>query len=87
MGIGDGVDLVQIFPYFFLPFHENLLPQADAYIQKLTLSIDRACDVSLGRDGPRAGGRHVYKIMLVRGTPFYGFQATERLFLKVFLYP
>lgn len=30
---------------------------------------------------------HVFALLLVRGKPFYGFAITERLFLKIFMYP
>uniref|UniRef100_A0A8C4QS36 DNA polymerase delta/zeta catalytic subunit N-terminal domain-containing protein n=1 Tax=Eptatretus burgeri TaxID=7764 RepID=A0A8C4QS36_EPTBU len=47
-------------------------------------SIDRALNVALGR--PCANTRHVFKILLVSGRPFYGYHDEEKEFLKIYLY-
>jgi DNA polymerase zeta len=90
--------LHKLFPYFFLPYDDNLpLEQVDSYVHRLAASIERAMDVSMARftnpfDGERGRTRRtpqkqqVFKIVAVRGKPFYGFYPCDKIFLKVFVY-
>jgi DNA polymerase zeta len=55
----------------------------ELFTRKLAVSIDHAMDVSFGGS---TKGQYVYKVSVVRGYAFYGFNPILRPFFKVFIY-
>uniref|UniRef100_UPI00358FBFE1 DNA polymerase zeta catalytic subunit isoform X3 n=1 Tax=Myxine glutinosa TaxID=7769 RepID=UPI00358FBFE1 len=75
-----------VFPYLFVPCQGMGEPgePADAILLRMANSIDRALNVALGR--PCAHTRHVFKILLVSGRPFYGYHDEEKEFMKIYFF-
>lgn len=71
-----------VFPYLFVPC--PVTDPSAAYLRQLARSADSALQLSLGVASKQAV--HVYKIVVVRGIPLYGYHPTEELFLKIYLY-
>ncbi|XP_065837762.1 DNA polymerase zeta catalytic subunit-like isoform X2 [Oscarella lobularis] len=74
-----------LFPYIYVPCNGGAWQTDVAYMRQIAASIDVALHVALGR-GDRVQQQAVYKIVPVRGLPFYGYHAEEKLFLKIYLY-
>jgi DNA polymerase zeta len=51
----------------------------------LALSINEALRIALNRPKTIAQSQFVHAVVLVKGTPFYGYTATTAYFLKVYL--
>uniref|UniRef100_A0A336M6X9 DNA polymerase zeta catalytic subunit n=1 Tax=Culicoides sonorensis TaxID=179676 RepID=A0A336M6X9_CULSO len=73
-----------VFPYLYIPFDEKEVDNTGKYFQQLACSLDKAINISLGKG--ESVRQYVYKILLVKGIPFYGFHEKEVHFLKIYLY-
>eukprot|EP00124_Ichthyophonus_hoferi_P001392 Ihof_evm5s71 gene=Ihof_evmTU5s71 len=92
------VHIHDVFPYFFVLFDEANVTvmqpdDIDLYIEQLQASIERAMNLSLGRKNEKNAlmrrdkrARHVLKIIVVKGRPFYGYHPVPQFFLKVYMY-
>ncbi|KAM4529024.1 DNA polymerase zeta catalytic subunit [Fundulus diaphanus] len=72
-----------VFPYIYVPY-DGCGQQPERYMRQVAFSIDRALNVAMGN--PAASTQHVFKVVLVSGTPFYGYHAKEKHFMKIYLY-
>ncbi|XP_063773215.1 DNA polymerase zeta catalytic subunit isoform X2 [Pseudophryne corroboree] len=73
-----------IFPYLYVPYDGLGQQNPDRYLRQVAFSIDRALNVALGN--PSANVQHVFKITVVSGVPFYGYNEKEKQFMKIYLY-
>ena len=80
-----------ILPYMFVPKPE----EADhTFPFRLATSLDKALNISLlaglnkddNKNDSRSSQQHIFKIVEVRGRPFYGYHPREHLFYKLFFY-
>ncbi|KAH3761918.1 DNA polymerase zeta catalytic subunit [Pelomyxa schiedti] len=93
--------LHKAFPYFFVPFPDDqpmVRENVESYCRKLSMCIERAAHVAnqnLEMSKPFPGNRYntgqqhhhyVFKIVPVRGKPFYGYCPCEKVFLKTYIY-
>ncbi|KAM6954386.1 DNA polymerase zeta catalytic subunit [Aplochiton taeniatus] len=72
-----------VFPYIYVPY-DGYGQQPERHMRQVAFSIDRALNVSMGN--PSSSALHVFKVALVSGMPFYGYHATEKQFMKIYLY-
>nr|CAB3265529.1 DNA polymerase zeta catalytic subunit-like [Phallusia mammillata] len=76
------------FPYLMLPYygpaddfqHSN----TRQYLHQFAVSLDQALNTASGF--VKSTQEHVYKIVLLRGRPFYGFHENDEIFMKVYFY-
>ncbi|XP_073483194.1 DNA polymerase zeta catalytic subunit isoform X1 [Aquarana catesbeiana] len=73
-----------VFPYLYVPYDGYGQQNTDRSLRQVAFSIDRALNVALGN--PSANVQHVFKITVVSGIPFYGYNEKERQFMKIYLY-
>ncbi|XP_026197359.1 DNA polymerase zeta catalytic subunit isoform X3 [Anabas testudineus] len=72
-----------VFPYIYVPY-DGYGQQPERYMRQVAFSIDRALNVVMGN--PASSTQHIFKVVLVSGTPFYGYHAKEKHFMKIYLY-
>ncbi|XP_059486071.1 DNA polymerase zeta catalytic subunit isoform X2 [Neocloeon triangulifer] len=70
-----------VFPYLYVPFEGSDNPQQLQYL--LANALDKALNISLGQ--ANSAIRHIFKIVLVSGLPYYGYHEREHQFLKIYL--
>ncbi|XP_063709325.1 DNA polymerase zeta catalytic subunit [Culicoides brevitarsis] len=73
-----------VYPYLYVPFDDNNVENHTSYVQQLANSLDKAINISFGK--MMSTRQYVYKILLVKGIPFYGFHNTDMHFLKIYLF-
>uniref|UniRef100_A0AAG5D4U5 DNA-directed DNA polymerase family B exonuclease domain-containing protein n=1 Tax=Anopheles atroparvus TaxID=41427 RepID=A0AAG5D4U5_ANOAO len=85
-GTHSCVHIHGVFPYFYIPYEGSTSDQlaVDKRIYQLATTIDKAINVSLARSMSRA--THIFKIVLVKGIPIYGFHRNEHNYLKIYMY-
>ncbi|XP_077293942.1 DNA polymerase zeta catalytic subunit [Arctopsyche grandis] len=71
-----------VFPYLYIPC-EDVTPEPKQTYQ-IANSIDKAINISLKQSN--SSNQHVYKVILVKGIPFYGFHSKHHQFYKIFFY-
>uniref|UniRef100_A0A3P8WNJ4 DNA polymerase zeta catalytic subunit n=1 Tax=Cynoglossus semilaevis TaxID=244447 RepID=A0A3P8WNJ4_CYNSE len=73
-----------VYPYVCVPYDGHGQQQQERYMRQVAFSIDRALNVAMGN--PTSGTKHVFKVVLVSGIPFYGYHAKEKHFMKIYLF-
>ncbi|PKI51530.1 hypothetical protein CRG98_028090 [Punica granatum] len=76
----------QALPYLYVPCADIPLPltmEGDSYTHGVSLAIEKALKL---RGNAAAKRQHVHGCSLVRGRRFYGYHASEELFVKIYLY-
>ncbi|KAI9332155.1 hypothetical protein DFJ73DRAFT_856131 [Zopfochytrium polystomum] len=81
------VHVHQVYPYFYIPYEGSLdSDELQLFICKLGININRAVALSLGcKSEDLSRQQHVAAIIPVKGVPFYGFHASYRYFLKIYI--
>ncbi|XP_058174189.1 DNA polymerase zeta catalytic subunit [Anopheles ziemanni] len=85
-GTHSCVHIHGVFPYFYIPYEGFTADRlaVDKRIYQLATALDKAINVSLARSMSRA--THVFKIVLVKGVPIYGYHRKEHNYLKIYMY-
>ncbi|CAB3369259.1 Hypothetical predicted protein [Cloeon dipterum] len=71
-----------VFPYMYIPYDGVENAQQQQYL--LANALDKAINISFGQTNSTA--KHVFKIVLVSGVPFYGYHEKEHQFFKIYFY-
>ncbi|XP_065331760.1 DNA polymerase zeta catalytic subunit isoform X2 [Cloeon dipterum] len=71
-----------VFPYMYIPYDGVENAQQQQYL--LANALDKAINISFGQTNSTS--KHVFKIVLVSGVPFYGYHEKEHQFFKIYLY-
>ncbi|XP_039299421.1 DNA polymerase zeta catalytic subunit-like [Nilaparvata lugens] len=71
-----------VFPYIYVPFDGELDPNQQMY--QLAASLDKALNIALGT--ANSARQHIYKVVHVKGVPFYGYHEKSHQFLKIYFY-
>ncbi|KFB43668.1 AGAP013386-PA-like protein [Anopheles sinensis] len=85
-GTHSCVHIHGVFPYFYIPYEGSTADRlaVDKRIYQLATALDKAINVSLARSMSRA--THIFKIVLVKGVPIYGYHRKEHNYLKIYMY-
>uniref|UniRef100_A0A1Q3FV46 DNA polymerase zeta catalytic subunit n=3 Tax=Culex TaxID=53527 RepID=A0A1Q3FV46_CULTA len=85
-GTHSCVHIHGVFPYLYVPYDgatgDSLA--VDRLMYQIANSLDKAINVSLGNANSAA--THVFRIVLVKGLPIYGYHRKEHQFFKIYLY-
>nr|XP_039265405.1 LOW QUALITY PROTEIN: uncharacterized protein LOC120341041 [Styela clava] len=78
-----------VFPYLMIPYcgpdvMDSHWTEIERYMQQLAISLDSALNSASGKG--KSTRHRVFKIVLLRGIPFYGYHQDEELFLKIYFY-
>ncbi|XP_053670865.1 DNA polymerase zeta catalytic subunit [Anopheles nili] len=75
-----------VFPYFYIPYNGTTSDKlaVDKKIYQLAMALDKAINISLGHSQSQT--KHIFKIVLVKGMPIYGYHLNEHHYLKIYMY-
>uniref|UniRef100_A0A182SEC3 Uncharacterized protein n=1 Tax=Anopheles maculatus TaxID=74869 RepID=A0A182SEC3_9DIPT len=85
-GTHSCVHIHGVFPYFYIPYEGSIADKLalDQKIYQLACALDKGINVSLGRTSSQA--KHIFKIVLVKGIPIYGYHRNPHHYFKIYLY-
>ncbi|KAG8935896.1 DNA polymerase zeta [Tulasnella sp. 418] len=80
------VHIHQVYPYFYVEYQGSMEPQTvNQYVTRFQQSIDHALALSLRRKAGDKRNKYIRKVHLVKAVDFYGFHASYKPYLKVYL--
>uniref|UniRef100_A0A4Y0BKG0 DNA polymerase zeta catalytic subunit n=1 Tax=Anopheles funestus TaxID=62324 RepID=A0A4Y0BKG0_ANOFN len=85
-GIHSCVHIHGVFPYFYIPYDGSVTDKlvVDQKVYQLACALDKGINVSLGCSASQA--KHVFKIVLVKGIPIYGYHRNSHHYFKIYMY-
>uniref|UniRef100_A0A182NQU4 Uncharacterized protein n=1 Tax=Anopheles dirus TaxID=7168 RepID=A0A182NQU4_9DIPT len=85
-GTHSCVHIHGVFPYFYVPYDESTTDRlaVDQKIYQLANALDKAINVSLAKSMSQT--KHIFKIVLVKGVPIYGYHRNAHHYLKIYMY-
>ncbi|XP_035890639.1 DNA polymerase zeta catalytic subunit isoform X2 [Anopheles stephensi] len=85
-GTHSCVHIHGVFPYFYIPYDGSIADKLalDQKIYQLACALDKGINVSLGRSSSQA--KHIFKIVLVKGIPIYGYHRNPHHYFKIYMY-
>uniref|UniRef100_A0A182M9W4 Uncharacterized protein n=1 Tax=Anopheles culicifacies TaxID=139723 RepID=A0A182M9W4_9DIPT len=85
-GTHSCVHIHGVFPYFYIPFDGSVADKllVDQKIYQLACALDKGINVSLGRSASQT--KHIFKIVLVKGIPIYGYHRSSHYYFKIYMY-
>ncbi|XP_040158873.1 DNA polymerase zeta catalytic subunit [Anopheles arabiensis] len=85
-GTHSCVHIHGVFPYFYVPYDGSVADRlaVDKKIYQLAGALDKGINVMLGRASSQA--KHIFKIVLVKGIPIYGYHRNPHHYFKIYMY-
>uniref|UniRef100_A0A182JQT8 Uncharacterized protein n=1 Tax=Anopheles christyi TaxID=43041 RepID=A0A182JQT8_9DIPT len=85
-GTHSCVHIHGVFPYFYVPYDGSVADRlaVDKKIYQLAGALDKGLNVLMGRSSSQA--KHIFKIVLVKGNPIYGYHRNQHHYLKIYMF-
>jgi hypothetical protein len=79
---------MQLFPYMYVPYQGPMdVARSRDYVVSFASALEAALGAAMQAENPRGRQRQpapaLHNVTVVRATPYYGYHAAERPFLKI----